>query len=119
MERTATAEEQARRSNTELQRDIQKTTLEQEKQVTASANLSLQQEKTATATTNLAIEQEKTARKTKPQEKMPKGTEPSEETFIKTEPSGKDSAKKDPYLVIFMGILVIAFICLFLSKFFQ
>ena len=71
----------------------------------------------ATQPVQTGLPSEKMARKTKPQEEMPKKTEPSEETFIKTEPSGKDSAKKDPYLVIFMGILVIAFICLLLSKF--
>ena len=59
------------------------------------------------------------SRNTKPQVEMSKKTVPSEETSQKTEPSEKDSAKKDPYLVIFMGILAIAFICLLLSKFLQ
>lgn len=62
---------------------------------------------------------ERMSRKTKSQEEMSKKTVLSEETFIKTEPSEKDSAKKDPYLVIFMGILMIAFLCLLLSKFLQ
>lgn len=61
MERTATAEEKARKANLDLSREIQKATTEQEKQKTAAAQATLQQEKAATATANLAVQQEKTA----------------------------------------------------------
>lgn len=61
MERTATAEEKARKANLDLSREIQRATTEQEKQKTAAAQTALQQEKTATATANLAVQQEKTA----------------------------------------------------------
>ena len=61
MERTATAEEKARKANLDLSREIQKATTEQEKQKTAAAQAALQQEKAATASANLAVQQEKTA----------------------------------------------------------
>lgn len=61
MERTATAEEKARKANLDLSREIQKATTEQEKQKTVAAQTALQQEKTATSAANLAVQQEKTA----------------------------------------------------------
>lgn len=61
MERTATAEEKARKANLDLSREIQRATTEQEKQKTAAAQAALQQEKTATSAANLAVQQEKTA----------------------------------------------------------
>ena len=61
MERTATAEEKARKANLDLSREIQKATTEQEKQKTAAEQTALQMEKTATAEANLAVQQEKTA----------------------------------------------------------
>lgn len=42
-----------------------------------------------------------------------------QEGLKKAESWEKDSAKKDPYLIIFMGILAIAFVCLLFSTFFQ
>lgn len=55
----------------------------------------------------------------KAEKRKPDHNRPGEEQAIKMEPPEKDSVKKDPYLVIFLGILSIAFVCLLLSTFFQ